>query len=133
MPSLETSEVEPTASAPAAPAGELAASAAASNAKMQPNLIIAPLPVWRYKASLFAGPPQVGRRGLCAQADRFVSEPRSPIRRAECTPPAPGLALRKRRAPPAPARRAGRTRPHARRAPAHARSAPRAARAAAAG
>src|ERR1700716_2932816 len=41
MPSLGTSEVEPTASAPAAPAGELAASAAASNAKMQPDLIIA--------------------------------------------------------------------------------------------
>src|ERR1700674_3367050 len=42
MPSLETSDVEPTARAPAAPASELADGAtAASSAKKQPDLIIA--------------------------------------------------------------------------------------------
>src|SRR5262249_52048015 len=42
MPSLATSEVEPTASAPSAPAGELATAAMATNATTQPSFIISP-------------------------------------------------------------------------------------------
>src|SRR5262245_30824918 len=54
MPSLATSEVEPTASAPSATAGELATAAIATNATTQPSFIISPSNVRYSEVSGFA-------------------------------------------------------------------------------